>query len=687
MLPVRGRVSAFMEFHIPTIGEAAVMTEAALASQINDIVTKSDSYLQPFHEQWFLNIAFRRGSQWVKETGSLPAGVASDDDDADRVRTQVNVILGHHQTRVAKILKLAQGVEVVPENNTERSKRRARKGSDLFQYVWVEERMPKKLKQLAEWLVDTGTAYLWAFWDDQLGDEIEAPDGGLVRMGGLKVRLLTAFDAIPYGVMPDGSVRGYIVCEAQDIEDLAAQFPGRTFTAEQDITSRARWQQKVMNLGLYDQQSELAKLDNCAVRKTLVENPSPKYPQGRQIIIVGDQVLYAGPLPHGLTRVPITKFVDIAVSGQPFGIGATENLIALQKAYNKLWSQLIENAENFANIKMLAPDGANLDVAALDDTGKEVVYFKKGLQPSQLQPAGMPSYFMQLVGEMFLKAFENVSGMHEVTQARAPAGVKSGVAIEALLMEDDSRFAPTRLDFNESLEEFAEIVMMVYEDQILEPRKFNIAKTTRQLEIRPDDLKGMHRNVRVKSTSTMNWDVRFNRDQIMEYWKGGLLGEPKDPKVRKKVIEMLEIGNVEAVFEEVDLDADWAAEENFILAYEPQKCVPIPLDPAFPAGDQVLSLPAEKWEDLDIHLRQHNQFRKTEEFRNLPPEVRAAFQAHVDAHLAIENPPPKPPEGDEAGPEPIPQPDGSLPPEASPMMAPGGNATTPLPPGLAKLGG
>ncbi|HOX21854.1 MAG TPA: hypothetical protein PLL10_00190 [Elusimicrobiales bacterium] len=674
-----------MEYRIPTAGVAANITEPELATQVAEVVKAADSYLQPYHEQWFQNIAYRRGCQWVKETGNMPAGQSSDDDDLDRVRAQVNLILGYHQTRVAKILKLAQGLEVSPENSTERAKRRARKGSDLFQFVWVEERMPKKLKTMAEWLVDTGTAYLWGYWDNGIGDQVHAPDGSVVNLGGLKVRLLTAFDVVPYGVMPDGSVRGYIVCEAQPVEDLAVQFPGREFVAEKDITSRARYQQKVMSLGLYDSDNKITSLDNCAIRYTMVENPSPKYPEGRYIIVCGQHVLYAGPLPDGLPKVPIVKFVDIAVSGQPFGIAGIENLITLQKLYNKSWSQLVENIEGHANIKLMAPDGAKLEVEAFDDSGKEVVYFKKGLEPHQLQPTALPSHFINAMNDLYPKAFQDVSGIHEVTQAKAPAGVKSGVAIEALLMEDDSRFAPTRLDFNESLEEFGEIMMLIFESQILEPRKFDIAKTTRSLEVRPDDLKGMHRNVKVKSTSTLNWDVRFNRDQIMQFWQEGLLGEPKDPKVRKKVIEMLEIGNVDAVFEEVDLDADWAAEENYILAYEPHKLQPMPVDPAMPQGEQVLSLPAQKWEDVDIHVRQHNQFRKTEEFRNLSPDVKAAFDAHVKAHLAIDNPPPVPPPGAQPGSAgPTPQQGGPLPPEAAPMMAPGGAGTIPAPMGLGE---
>jgi hypothetical protein len=43
-------------------------------------------------------------------------------------------------------------------------------------------------------------------------------------------------------------------------------------------------------------------------------------------------------------------------------------------------------------------------------------------------------------------------------------------------------------------------------------------------------------------------------------------------------------------------------------------------------------MPANSWDNHPVHIQVHNQFRKTQQFELLPPEIKQAFELHVQSH-------------------------------------------------------
>ena len=95
-----------------TTASSGPVTEEAIVADIKKKIKNSDNVLQAFHRQFFLNIAMRRGLQWVQ----LEAGnkvIIAPPEIQERVRISINKIKGIHQTRLAKIVKDIPKLECV----------------------------------------------------------------------------------------------------------------------------------------------------------------------------------------------------------------------------------------------------------------------------------------------------------------------------------------------------------------------------------------------------------------------------------------------------------------------------------------------------------------------------------------------------------------------------------------------
>lgn len=699
----------------------ADVDEDKLVAEMKRLENEMEHVLKRFHRQWFFQIAMRMGAQWLQYH---PEGYTILPENTDgHVRMVMNRILTVHQTKLGKLLKSDPWWECKSDNASYKSRKKARKGNHLSDYVYNEQKAKKKIKSLASWFLDTGTSFFYVFWDADMGDDVVEfdtwpgavdengqavdemgnPQGFAVdaegvkldeqgqrvvlqqtRLGDVRIEVVPPFDVTPYGLRHDGSWRGLIYTSEHPTADLKKQYPEfkDDIQPEKSDEERVKYYRQIQGLVSNEQyyQSEKKDAEKTTLVRELFELPSPQYPEGRHIIRVGKKIVKFGPLPYKHKRIPLIPFKDIEVSGQPFGMGTVQNLCAPQKGFNRTWSQLIENFNAHANIKWKATKNAELEQEALDDSCEEVITYNPGSQVEQITPAGMPNYVLQMLQQLYPQAFMDISGQHDVTMGQAPGEVRSGYGIQQLQAQDDIRNQPLYTDFNTQMQEVGEQIIALYEEHLdqYKGRAFEVRGTGRVMDISSGDLDGLSKSVAVKSATMVNADMHQNKEQIMQLWQSGLFGDPQDPRVRKKVMAIYEFGNMDALFEDVDQDTEWAQEENDLMmsdnpgqlqSYTPMDEMDQMLDEqGMPIALQ--TLPVSEWEDDKIHLDSHDSLRKTREYRTLPMPKRQMIDAHCKWHWDQDkkkNPPP--PAGNQA-PEPAPPEPGAggndIPPEMPP---------------------
>ena len=656
-------------------------SEEMLCGEIDKLKDEMKRVLKRYHRQWFFQIAMRMGAQWLQHN---PEGYTVMPENNDgHVRMVMNRLLPIHQTKLGKILKADPWVEVRADQASYKSKRRARKGNRLASYVYEEQKMKLKLKTLATWFIDMGTAFLYVYWDPNLGEEIveyqqhpgavDEQRNGLDEMGNVlpfavdeegyvldedgekvvasegktgdvAISVVPAFDVTPYGIRNDGSYRGLIYTSAHKTDELKAAYPEfKDDIRPEDDNERMKYYRQIRGVVSNEHYTsdEKTKDDNTTFIEEMFEDPGEQYKDGRHVIRIGKKVLKNGPLPYKHKRIPLIRFIDIENSGQPFGMGTMQNLCAPQKGFNRSWSQLIENQEAHANIKWKATRNAELEKESLNDSCEEVIEYNQGATVEQISPASMPNYVMQMLQNLWPQSFMDISGQHDVTNGEAPGEVRSGYGIQQLQSSDDVRNQATHIDFSAHLQDLGEQIFSLYEEHLqdVNGREFKIKGTGRVLDMKPEDLKDIWRNVSVRAGTMLNTDVHVNREQILELWKSGLFGDMQDPKVRRKVMEMYEFGNIDALFEEVDQDTEWAQEENDLMLegrggyvpYMSQKPQALILDQEG-RPSTTPTLPVSDWENHLIHIEAVDSLRKTREYRELDQESKLRIDAHADWH-------------------------------------------------------
>jgi len=684
-----------------------------MISIVDKRVKEQESLLQDFHRQWFVNIAMRRGCQYVQAKPYSGITLMPPPESDDTVRVIINKMLGIHQTRTAQITKDMPMPEVIPASGQEEDKDTARKGTKLLSWLWREERIEEKLLNGVSWSVDTGDSFIYVYWDPDKGPEIptyQKHEGTItgkepyqideegyvldeegkrleenITLGDVAVDVIPPFDIINDGVSTNiQDSKWIIVQQAMPLSEIRKRWPerGAKVRAENDLETRAFYQRKLMAMVGNEQSrfgNEAKSSEKMAVVKTMFEKPTDKYQKGLKLVVANSVLLESDSMPYAHKLYPIIKIPDIEVSGSFWDLATMETLIPLQKGYNRVWSQIIENGNKLGNVKVIMTKNDGMGRETYDDTGFEVLLVDPGTDIHQLQPANLPAHVVNQI-QWYDKAFEDVSGQHEVTQAKVPAGISSGRAIMLLQERDDTRLSPTKSRFYKAIQEIAYMALMLYSEFQDEEREYQIIGSSAydidDFKITKNEIQSMKKDIRIETENIIASHKRLQQDEVLNMYKEGLLGDQNDPDVKKKVLQILEFGNVADLFDEINLDVSEARRENqqFINVegleeidnpdYNPAN--PMPNEPA-----KVFSTPAFDFENHEMHIQTHNKLRKSPRYKQMTLQLRRGLDKHVKVHEmylsgkipndANKPTPPMPPQGMSPPPPMVGAPEGAMP--------------------------
>lgn len=669
-----------MNLEIITSDEKASFNEEQLVAEVESKIRNQEPILRDLQRQWFVNVAMRRGLQYI-QTHAGTGLVVMPPDSEDRVRIVVNKMLGIHQTRVAKLCTDLPKLEVIPASSQEEDKDLARKGTKLLSWLWASEKMVEKLISLLSWAIDCGDAFLHVYWDTEKGPKLttykrhtgpildkmpyKVDEEGYIldgtgnripeeiAIGDVGVDVHSPFDFINDGVAETLQEQQWIIMQvATSLGEIKARWErGQEVKPERDLNTRAYFQRRLQTM-VGNQSTYFAPepktYEDMAIVKYFYEKPTNKYPKGRTIVTANGVLLESGTMPfeHGL--YPFIKVSDIEVSGSFWNVSTMENLIPLQKGYNRTWSQILENANNMGNVKVILQKGHGLLREAYDDTGVEILELEPNAAATihQLQPAELPSYVVNQLA-WYDKAFEDVSGQHEVKNA-VEMGAKSGRALLVLQEQDDTRLAPTKMRFHRAIEELGYMALQLYAEFQDEDREYQLtgdsAADIDSFAVSKDEIQSMKKDVRVQAENIIAAHKRLQQENVLEMYEKGLFGEPNKDATRKRVLQLLEFGNIADYFDEQNLDESQAKVENkqFINGEELIE-IANPSGPTMNGEQFVLSLPAFDFEDHQIHINIHNGLRKSPRYRQMSEKLRQGIDTHVKIHENFLNPPPAPP--------------------------------------------
>ena len=192
----------------------------------------------------------------------------------------------------------------------------------------------------------------------------------------------------------------------------------------------------------------------------VIQIPMPAIQRTTVLGLKARRVLPPETLPQSISVFPFFSFSSYERPGTFWGIGDIENLISLQKEYNKRKQQVIEAFALTANGRMLLPIECDVDPDSITNEPGEIIPYiaTSGYQPSLMFPIQIPNAFFKHQEEI-KKDIESVAGIYDVTQGRTPKGIQAASAIANLQEAAQSRIRLKARHLDESIRQLARILL------------------------------------------------------------------------------------------------------------------------------------------------------------------------------------------------------------------------------------
>lgn len=595
----------------------------------------------PLENQWNLNANFLAGNQYC-EINPYRGDIEQLEPVYDWLeREAFNQISPLIETRVANLKKINYMMKVNPRTNELDDYAKADISTSILQYVQKASGFEEKKNTMIHWNELCGSCYWLCWWDSQAGDVLESIDEVVIGEGGIESKTQRVYKegdidyglATPYEIFPESifkqgikSQRSIIleqVKSAEEIYDLyGVEVEGREVESFQ-LTP-------VVSGGGFGYENTRLSLGKTTVRGaekliTYFERPSRRRPNGRLIIIVGDnELVYYGDLPYG--EIPIVQCLCREVPGQFFGKSAIEDLIPRQKAYNGCLNRIHEYIKTIAIGRYIAEDGS-IDIEEYEQNGVApgaILTYRQGGQAPMPMPNG------QLPAEIMTERYnlktdmEYVAGTSQLmVSGNVPTGVTSGTAINNLMEIDNTRLSLTGDYIRNSVCELAKMILKIYKTYAGSKRVLDCAGLNdigHAVVWCSDDINSYDVEFTTENELLMSEDMQkenfFNAFNLGFYTdENGRIPQ----RVKQMGLEYMKLGKYTELMNLNQLQMQAAQRENSF----------------FESG----SLPkVSELDEHDIHIEEHMRYVLQMRFQILKsrkPDYALALEEHIAQHKAV----------------------------------------------------
>lgn len=635
-----------------------------IVSWVNQQFVQAKNARWKSEKQWYLNLAFYFGQQNVAFKG----GTNSQDRSFQlytppapyyRARPIINQIRPRIRTEMAKLTAQKPNAFIVPASSDDRDMYAANAGEQIWDSFYRFKKYHSVLRRAVFWASATGNGFIKAYWDESKMDSITGDQGDIC------FEPITPFHIFVPDLKEEDIEKQSFVIHAQmrNAEELSRIYKQPISFEKSDSTLLEDSFMNVMGVQAWEKNKSVLVLE-CWVRPNIM----PDMPNGGMYVIAGNRIIYGDgegwPFAHNM--FPFAHIGHVQ-SGKFYRDSIITDLIPLQKEYNRTRGQIIEAKNRMAKPQLAAEIGS-IDPTKITSEPGQIILYRPGFQAPQPIPLqGLPSYVLE-EQERIKIDMDEISGQHEVSRGQAPPGVSAATAISYLQEQDETKLSYTFDSIEEATEKVA-FMSLNYVKQFWDTaRQVKVTGADGSFDVlafKGSDLRG-NTDIRVEAGSALPTSKAAKQAFIMDLMKMGFI----DPQ---KGLEVMEIGGINKIYEQVQTDVRQAQRENLRMAQatgdliqqdrqiklqefmqspeaqDPQNPVVVPPNGGEPQQATVdpntgqptlmpietpLLVPVNTWDDHRIHIERHNHYRKGQAFEQLPKEAKDLFEQHVNQHVA-----------------------------------------------------
>ena len=569
---------------------------------------------RPFERDWWLNLAYLSNEQYVEfvlETGNL----IDRDVPEDEVQTVFNEMFKIVRTERAKILRTSPKPTALPAKDDDDDIMTARVLDAYYDKLMWEWNFDSRLRNATYWITATGNCFFNWYWD---GD----------KNGENQMEILNPFEVYPdpYARRWD-ELRWCITSKFYDLEtawetwgDITGAHPEH-LTPSGSAPFSSKEQRIYSDLGLTGGSGGY--MEGVTVQ-TYYEPPTSYRKDGRYIIFTHSGVVLDTEYPYMHGKLPITHIGHIERSSSKWYASICDYLRQPQDELNRAESQMIVN-RNLSQGKFIIPPEVKLDHMPNAEPRQiiQILEGPPGVSVGWETPDTIPAWVKEEPTRI-RSIMNDLAHQHEVSQGGVPGRVESGQAIQLLQETDDSVMKDTIHSLQEALARgfwlcAANFVQFGDAERLIQTYDDNGGVEVRHLLKDKIDLSF---RVRVNIATSLPANVAGKWDRVLNLVQYQIIA----PEEARKLLEL----TVEEPSLDFTLkDRKAARRENLMLAdadvHFDEETGAFQIPP-----DQVVTPQPE--ENHDVHIFEHEEFMKTEEFKDLHVWKQTLFRIHVGQH-------------------------------------------------------
>lgn len=611
--------------------------------------------------QWYLNLAFYFGKQNIQTQqvrgSTRQFKLYTPPAPYYRSRPIINKIRPILRTEMAKLTAQRPNAFVIPASSDERDLYAANAAEQIWDSIYREKRIHKIIRRSVFWTTITGNGFIKSWWDDEKEDVLSN------LMGDICFENITPFHFfIPDLKEEELENQPFVIHAAnRDYEHLKLLY-GKSLTSSKD--NNQQLEESLSNVMGINNVKERDKL--LTLEAWIKPNQCKLWPQGGMITVAGNDILaITDGMPYDHKQFPFSHIQHIE-TGKFYADSVITDLVPLQREYNRTRGQIIESKNRMAKPQLAAETGS-IDTTKVTSEPGQIILYRPGFQPPLPIPLqNLPQYVLE-EQDRIGNDMNEVAGQHEVSRGQVPPGVTAATAISYLQEQDESKLSYTYDSLEEAIEKVAYQTLIYVKMYWDTPRKVKVTGADGSFDVLAFEGSDLRDNtdVRVEAGSALPTSRAAKQAFIMDLMKMGFI----DPN---KGLEVMEIGGINKIYEQIQVDVRQAQRENLKMAQatrelidqhraaELQKLMEEPyyqglfqqgLVMEHPDGSLMdmnpmtqglppepielpLLVPVNTWDDHRIHIERHNNYRKSQAFDNLSPEAKALFEQHVNGHVA-----------------------------------------------------
>jgi hypothetical protein len=629
---------------------------------------------QQIERQWYLNLAFYAGKQNVQ---LVPTSNSSGSNVGVRLyippapyyrsRPVVNRIRPIIRTELSKLTAQKPSATVVPATSEDSDLSAAQAAEQIWSSVYNEKKIRNKFRQAMLWTLCTGTGFMKVYWDpkkksSQWKDFSPEEKMLIAKMGGPQEKPADGdfcFESVtPFHVFVPDMLQ-------EDIENQPYVIQVQTRTPE--------WVKLNYGLVLPPNVMEATDILNDSFLSLVGANEYRKdsimcyevwvkpgnvefLPNGGMFTIIGDRLVqFVEGNPYLHQQYPFAKIPHIP-TGRFYADSVINDLIPIQREYNRTRGQIVEAKNKMAHPQLMAAKGSVVASKITTEPGQVIEYELGYPTPEPLPLQGLPAYVLQEL-DRSLMDFEDISGQHQVSKGQVPSGVTAATAINFLQEQDESMLSVTHEGIEECFEKLGYQTLCYVKQYWDLPRQVKVTGKDgfyNVISFRGADLRD-NTDIRVEAGSSLPTSKAAKQAFLMDMMTQGFIPPEKG-------LELMDMGGVQRLYEEIQVDSAQASRENMRMAAVTQEQISqyamtfVPKDPMTgqpmpenglvdpntgqPLTDQAgnpteppLIVPVNSYDAHQVHIQIHNTYRKSQEFEQLSRETKNLFEQHVNQHM------------------------------------------------------